>query len=190
MRYHFCMSKRPSDDFGKRLARYRRLAGLSAQQLSDILDGEISRGVIANMESGRKRDVTIDQLVALSWALDVPPVALALPLDEPHRYVKLFVGKSSGTAMRSSHAVEWFLARKTSIFRNDPPGPGAALSRALIDAVEKHLWAQASWKLTNERFDEGKADQRRLDEDEKYLAESVDLLRSLGADTTMYEADD
>lgn len=89
--------KRSSADLGKRLTKYRKLAGLSAQQLSDRVNGEISRSVIANIESGRKTDVTVDQLLALSWALDIPPVALALPLDQPYEEVLIVDGPSPVT---------------------------------------------------------------------------------------------
>lgn len=80
---------RASTGIGERLGKYRRVAGLSAQELSDNLGGSLSRGVIANIESGRKTDVTIDQLIELSWALGVPPVALALPIEQPFSWVSV-----------------------------------------------------------------------------------------------------
>lgn len=81
--------EKPSDRIGERLSFYRRLSGLSAAELSDLTNGAISKGVIANIETGRKRDLTVDELISLSWALQIPPVALALPIESPEAMVKV-----------------------------------------------------------------------------------------------------
>lgn len=83
---------RSSEGIGKRLAKYRKLAGLSAQQLSDKIWGEMSRAVIANIESGRKSDITIDQLLAIAWALDIPPLALAVSAETPFERISIVNG--------------------------------------------------------------------------------------------------
>lgn len=54
----------------------RKGEGLSAQQVADRSGGVLTRGVIANLESGRKYSVTVLELLALATALDVPPVWL------------------------------------------------------------------------------------------------------------------
>ena len=86
------MTRRPTDDIGKRVARYRRIAGLSARELAERAGCGLTRGVIANLESGRKTDITVDQLFALSVVLGIPPLVLALPLDAPYRHVALTDG--------------------------------------------------------------------------------------------------
>lgn len=55
----------------RRLKAYRRAAGLSAQQLSDA--SGVTRSVIANIESGRKKWITVDEIVAFAEALSVTP---------------------------------------------------------------------------------------------------------------------
>jgi transcriptional regulator with XRE-family HTH domain len=57
---------------------------MSAQQLSDEvarLGVTMPRGVIAKLESGIRASVTVDELLALAAALDVPPLWLLFPLD-------------------------------------------------------------------------------------------------------------
>ncbi|TCL80184.1 hypothetical protein EDF43_110130 [Rathayibacter sp. PhB179] len=45
--------------------------------------------MIANIESGRRSDITVDQMLALAWALGIPPAALVLPLDDPLGWVRM-----------------------------------------------------------------------------------------------------
>jgi transcriptional regulator with XRE-family HTH domain len=68
---------------------------MSAQQLSDATGGLVSRSVIANIESGRRTDVSIDELFYLAHALGVNPMGLALPIDTPEASIQL-----SGTESR------------------------------------------------------------------------------------------
>lgn len=102
------MSAKPSDGIGERLAYYRKLAGVSAQTLSDRLGGSLSRGVIANIENGRKKDITLDDIVGLAWALDIPVVALALPLDRPLQFVSTVDSDTSTQYVRVFEVAEWF----------------------------------------------------------------------------------
>ena len=67
---------------GVRIARYRKAAGLTARELSDALGGSMSREVLANVESGRKPDISVDQLIAIAKALAVSPATLAIPVDD------------------------------------------------------------------------------------------------------------
>lgn len=99
------MISNPSFGIGERLAKYRRIAGLSAQKLSDKTEGRISRGTIARIESGAKVDLTIDEVVLLCLALGISPVALVLPLETPGEPVELWQGvKVPVSSLRT-----WFL---------------------------------------------------------------------------------
>ena len=67
------------DTFSDRLKIVRKIRGLSAQNLSDLLTGkEASRAVIANIESGRT-GVSIEQMRAIADALEID-VRLLHPL--------------------------------------------------------------------------------------------------------------
>ncbi|MGC7152982.1 helix-turn-helix domain-containing protein [Paenarthrobacter ureafaciens] len=113
---------RSSKNIGKRLARYRKLAGMTAQQLSDALGGELSRSVIANIESGRKSDLTVDQLFALAWVLGVPPVVLALPVEDPYAEVLLVEGEP-GVVLPSHAAVSWMTFSRNAADVMEEYGP-------------------------------------------------------------------
>lgn len=82
------MAINPTDGIGTRLARYRRIAGYSAQKLSELTEGRISRGTIARIESGVRVDVTVDELIHLAMALGISPISLALPLEEPFKSIE------------------------------------------------------------------------------------------------------
>lgn len=69
---------------GGRLRELREDKKLSAQVLATQTQHEgITRSVIANIESGRKPDPSVSQVLALADALDVAPIALLAPLATP-----------------------------------------------------------------------------------------------------------
>jgi transcriptional regulator with XRE-family HTH domain len=59
------------------------MARLSAEELATASGNGLTRSVIANLENGRKDDVTVKQLVALASALDVSPAALVFDIHRP-----------------------------------------------------------------------------------------------------------
>jgi len=70
---------------GRRVARYRKLNGWTMEELAARTRPEVaklSKGVIANIETGRKLELSVSQLLALSAALEVPPVALIMDIDD------------------------------------------------------------------------------------------------------------
>jgi transcriptional regulator with XRE-family HTH domain len=73
----------PIAGIGRRVAEYRKRNNWSAQRLADNTDGVVSRSTIANLESGRRRDLGLQQFLALCLALRVPPVALLVDLHDP-----------------------------------------------------------------------------------------------------------
>src|SRR5579875_3833696 len=69
---------------GKRLARYRKQLGFdSAQALSARTSGRVSTSVLQNIESGRKQDISVAQLLEISRALGISPLLLLAPLESP-----------------------------------------------------------------------------------------------------------
>lgn len=179
------MSIKPSDGIGQRLAKYRRLAGLSAQQLSDKIGGMLSRSVIANIENGRKTDLTVDQLIALSWALDVPPVALALPLDEPWRYVRIVDSEDHIVAERAVHSVLWFIDQgELPMTENEKSrsSAGRVLAKTTVRTLQKYGWALLESRMH-------KDEQARV-EAERELERLSEELEGLGVDMTMYKVDE
>lgn len=84
------MTEPPSEVVAQRLRQLRRSRGWSAQRLAEECDRlgapHLSASVIANIETGRKdtagkrrRDVTVEELLIFSYALNAPTVALLVP---------------------------------------------------------------------------------------------------------------
>jgi transcriptional regulator with XRE-family HTH domain len=74
---------------GRRLRELRSVRKLSAQALADrcaeLGVTSLKRQVITNIENGRRGFVGIDELLALAWALDAPPVMFMLPIGRDER---------------------------------------------------------------------------------------------------------
>ena len=187
------MSERPSTGIGKRLAKYRNLAGMSARELSEKIDGELSRGVIANIESGRKTDVTIDQLVALAWALGVPPAVLALPADEPYKFVRMGQGPNRQVSWRSYVAVEWFQnepARFDGIGPDTNETPAGALAQQTIRAVRDLPKYEKEFHDAKALQRRGKLDDEAVSERESKYLQHQSVLRQLGVNLTVFKVDE
>lgn len=100
---------------GRRLHEVRTARGLSASQLADRVAGRaVSKTVITNVESGRKRDLTVTELVLLADALQVSP--LFLIVDPRHPWEKVDI---PGIEMTN---VEY--ARRADIFSVLQPSNG------------------------------------------------------------------
>jgi len=68
---------------GRNVARYRKLAKISADELANRAGNGLTRSIIANLETGRKNDITVNQLVAISVAVGIPPFAFLVDLFDP-----------------------------------------------------------------------------------------------------------
>lgn len=143
---------------GDRLAHYRRLAGLSAQQLSDKTGGKISRGVIANIESGRRDDMTVRELLDLCFVLQVPPVAMAFDLQEPYGRVEL-AGEDD---LHASALINWFNAEPETASRGRA-NPAKSAAWALIEAHREASEAMSNYSslLRNNPTGQDDAELRR-----------------------------
>jgi transcriptional regulator with XRE-family HTH domain len=75
----------PSEVFRRRLREIRKDLGLSRQKLSDKLRDighPIDALTLARIESGRKQTTSLDDVLAIALALEVPPLALILPTPD------------------------------------------------------------------------------------------------------------
>jgi transcriptional regulator with XRE-family HTH domain len=75
----------PSGTVAERIKRLRKARGWSAEQLAEACADagmpELNRSVIANIESRRRKHVTVEEALALAYVLDVAPVHLFVPID-------------------------------------------------------------------------------------------------------------
>lgn len=183
------MSTRPSAGIGARLSEYRRLAGLSARELAEQCGLGLTRGVIANIESGRKTDVNVDQLLALSWALGISPVALALPVDEPYRFVAITDGHTA-TRLRAHAAVRWFEGDRSDELADAAevtPTGATAMSDARVNTLQAYIDAKTArdWAET-----EPKVEPAVLDELRARTASLERELQRLQVDLSVYKIDE
>ncbi|REJ06288.1 XRE family transcriptional regulator [Microbacterium bovistercoris] len=183
------MPQRPSDGLGARLAYYRNLSGLSAERLSKKVP--MSRAVISNIESGRKKDVTLDEVIALAWALGIPPVALALPIEQPNVFLDVAEGEGVAERVRAWTAIEWFLTGQQA---NHPATPQQMIAQNRIKML-------LDYTRTRERVVRARAEIARgadtatdwsniIDEEEARLRDLAEGLTGLGIDLTDYKVDE
>lgn len=72
-------SVRVAAGIGRRVAHYRAQADLTAAMLSERCAGlglPLDRNVIAKLETGHRRSVTVDEVYVLAAALEIPPALL------------------------------------------------------------------------------------------------------------------
>lgn len=194
------MSRKPSEGIGKRLARFRKLAGLSARELAELAGCGLTRGVIANIETGRKVDITVDQLIALSAALAIPPVVLAIPVDEPYRFVRLTDGRKSRYLMRSVAAMDWFMGTHVLFpnFRRDerdsseaaPPNEATAAAEILIHTVGDHPKDVRNLAAVRKMLKQGNTTEENVHGFEMELRETERTARQLGVDLQQFKVDE
>jgi transcriptional regulator with XRE-family HTH domain len=68
----------------ERVRQLREARGLTAARLAERMTEEgvkWDRSVVANLENGRRASVTVEELFALAYVLEVAPVHLVIPLD-------------------------------------------------------------------------------------------------------------
>jgi transcriptional regulator with XRE-family HTH domain len=72
-----------ANGLGTRVQRYRKRKGWAVQRLAEATGGRISRATIVNIESGRRAVPTVDVVVALAEALNVPMLSLIYDVEAP-----------------------------------------------------------------------------------------------------------
>lgn len=66
------------------MRQVRTARGLTASRLAEAMTEtgvKWDRSVVANLENGRRAAVSVEELLALAYVLDVAPVHLVVPLD-------------------------------------------------------------------------------------------------------------
>ena len=75
----------PTQVVAKRVREVRQKRGLTAAQLAEQMARvgvPWKRGVVAKLESGLREAVSVEELLALAYVLDVAPVHLLVPFDD------------------------------------------------------------------------------------------------------------
>lgn len=113
--------------------RHRQRRGLSAQQLADAcarLGLPIQRSVLANLESGRRANLSVPELLVLAAALNVAPVLLVFP-----------VGSQELSEFRPGMKVDTWRAAQWFGGQGEDPTPTTNASRERVYRLPMRLYA-------------------------------------------------
>lgn len=73
----------PADTVRRRVKELRTTHGWSARELAERCAAagapHLDRDVLANIEAGRRRGITVDELLVLAFVLNAPPIHLLVP---------------------------------------------------------------------------------------------------------------
>lgn len=132
---------RVSQTIARELRRHRTARGMSAQQLADecvrLGHTGLQRTVISNLENGRRRDVSVSDVLVLAAALEVAPAALIFPAGYAAEVEYL-----PGQAASPLEAVDWLIGAGAE------EDSGLALARRHRDlerrirGVYRRIWEQ------------------------------------------------
>ena len=131
---------------GRNIATARKAQGVTAQQLADRcseLGYPIARSTIANIESGRKRDIPVQEVAAIARALGVPPVRLLFDLRAGDVPVEVLPGVEALPV----EGMEWFAGRariaadgSVEVLTNDGTDAGLSNARTERDSRLRALY--------------------------------------------------
>lgn len=142
----------PVDTISARVKELRRRKGLTAAELGERLTRQgvaWDRSIVANLENGRRRSVTVTELLALALVLDVSPLHLLVPLDEGDYRV------TPELAQPTDRVREW-IRGGGGLPGTDMRIYGTETPRAEFEA------AMAAARARSERFREAGADVREV----------------------------
>lgn len=120
-----------------RLKELRRRRGLTAQQLADrMADAGIpwEYGVVAKLETGRRKSLSIPEWLALAFVLDVPPLTLLLPTEDAAYQV------TPRTAAQSAAVGAWMTGAHPLLTQEPPEDYGDPYSRQVRYLAEWNEW--------------------------------------------------
>lgn len=128
-------------DIGARVAAYRKMNGWSGDDLVERAGHGISRAVLANIETGRKRDLSVVHLFALARALQVPPAVLLFDVTKPFEptTLKRNADGSGDDYMTVWMALEWMSGQNIGGLPDESlPSMDAFL---IVDEVREYIRA-------------------------------------------------
>lgn len=138
------------------IKRYRMRAGMSAQRLSDVcseIGYPIPRAVIAKLESGHRKFITLPELHVIAYALRVPPLLLVVPVGYAD-----WVAVAPRDEVPAEDALNWLRASfPPDDHTADPAAPQAPFSvdpevLTPLRLLDVHQGAAATWLYYWDQF--------------------------------------
>ena len=179
---------RETTGIGQRVKALRRARGFKApRDLAEALSGgNITTAVLENLESGRKADLSVSQLLNLARALRVPPSYLLAPVRSPGDQLDLPNLSDDFAGMKAGEFDSWFAGVIGSDYRSAEP-----VERLELEQLEAYRTMR---RLQREAI-RSEAIERAIDDDNqkatarsrralvvKEAAELEDYLRASGWD--------
>lgn len=117
---------RLTDTIAREVVRYRKLRGMTAQQVVDACAAQglpMKRTVLVNLETGRRGNITLSELIVLAAVLKIPPLQLVFPVGHDET-VELLPDRREDVW----RAAQWFTGEATLAY-NEPSDSFIALFR-------------------------------------------------------------
>lgn len=127
------MSAFDGPTIGARVSLYRKMNGWSMNELAARTSNRIKSPVIANIEAGRKVDVSVEQLMIFASALQVSPTALLFDIIEPASPSGVELVDESGDRhdFTVMNAV-WWMSGAMQFHVEDDPAPASLVFTAEV----------------------------------------------------------
>lgn len=110
-----------ADGIGRRIAHYRKALGFSnAKELAEkIGNPKISHAVISNIESGRRIDPSISEVIEIAKGLGISPLFLLAPVMRPTASIDLANTSAQISQTSSEEFLSWFMFESSDLTRRD-----------------------------------------------------------------------
>lgn len=114
---------KPADNIGRRIAMYRKMFGYkNTFELADAIDNpRISHAVIANIESGRRADPFVSEVVEIARGLGISPMFLLTPALMPTAEVDLANLSEETEGISSEEFIRWFMMDNSTLIKRELP---------------------------------------------------------------------
>ncbi|MFR9779042.1 helix-turn-helix domain-containing protein [Micromonospora sp. MS34] len=107
---HEPQSLEPTRAIAQRVKKLRGRLGLTAAQLAERMNAvgfRWDRFTVQNLENGRRRNVTVEEFLALAYVLSVAPVHLLVPIDAEQTDLYAATPEGQGSRMQTTFARSW-----------------------------------------------------------------------------------
>ncbi|MGO4594836.1 helix-turn-helix domain-containing protein [Leifsonia sp. 2TAF2] len=110
---------RSETSVGARIKMARRERGYrTTRELADAVEGgKVTSAILENIESGRKADISVSQLLNIARALNVPPSFLLAPMGTPEAELDLPNLSADFQGMTAAEFDCWLSATPASFYR-------------------------------------------------------------------------
>lgn len=109
------------ETLGRRIAKYRKLMGFSnTKELAEIINNpNISHAVISNIESGRRSDPAVSEILEISRGLGISPLFLLAPVLRPKALIDLPNVTEEMSEITSEDFLKWTLLEPSPLYRKE-----------------------------------------------------------------------